>query len=385
MAEPLTLQEYIAKVLDSGYNATAGTMLKQIATISNQQGSQMQRALSALDDEAQVLDEAGELFTKNNEQLRSALSAYSGVTLAAQTLIGGNDNAIQNSGVIVAPQAVTAKVWQQITAQMLEAGMNPIQSAQRTVFMDALVDAGIQWGFPSGTDFVENFVDSPQWIARLESWGEGYADLTRNTILQGVEQGLNPKTIAGTMRQHAQNIPTWAAESLTRTLQLTSYRNASAAMEQINGQFIGKKIRVAKLDDRTCLTCVALHGTEVPVGQEVQDHANGRCDAIYVPAGGAMPTVMQADSKPGERNFVKFQTGEEWFAGLPESRQAQQVSFAKTPAKFNAYKDGNPLSSFVGKYDDSVFGEQPIELSLKKALGANKGASYYMANQDKDE
>jgi len=76
---------------------------------------------------------------------------------------------------------------------------------------------------------------------------------------------------------------------------------------------------------------------------------------------------MQADSTPGNRQFVKWQSGEEWFASLPESRQKAQMSFMKSPGKWKAYKDGTPLSGFIGEHVDDVFGRQIIETSLKNA------------------
>ena len=94
---------------------------------------------------------------------------------------------------------------------------------------------------------------------------------------------------------------------------------------------------------------------------------------------------MQADSKPGQRNFVPFTTGEDWFNSLPPERQAQQASFLRSPAKLRAYRDGTPLSAFEAEHDDSVFGRQVVEASLKNAIGADKAAGYYSINQKKGE
>ena len=104
-----------------------------------------------------------------------------------------------------------------------------------------------------------------------------------------------------------------------------------------------------------CPACIALHGTEVPVGVEISDHYNGRCDAIYIPPGGEMPSYMQSMSTPGNRNFVPFQNGEDWFAGLSESQQRQILG----PGKFEIYRSGTPLSEFWHTHTDSVFGDMP--------------------------
>jgi len=151
-------------------------------------------------------------------------------------------------------------------------------------------------------------------------------------------------------------------------------------MEKINGNFITGKIRIATLDQRTCLSCIALHGTPVPLGEAVEDHYRGRCTEFYqVPGGDQFPAQMQVDSTPGNRHFQKFQTGEEWFASLSPERQALQRSFLNSPAKLKAYLDGAKLSDFVGDHVDPVFGNQKVELSLLKILGSN--ASQYYAKK----
>ena len=152
-------------------------------------------------------------------------------------------------------------------------------------------------------------------------------------------------------------------------------------MEVANSEFIEGKIRIATIDSRTCLSCISLHGTPMKLGERVDDHYRGRCSEFYQVLGGPKtPTMMQADSQPGERNFVPYQDGEGWFASLPASRQAQQASFLNSPAKLRAYLDGVPLSAFRGDHTDEVFGAQTVEQSLVGALG-DTAEQYYEVNQ----
>jgi hypothetical protein len=177
-------------------------------------------------------------------------------------------------------------------------------------------------------------------------------------------------------------MPVSAADNLMRTLQLTSYREASLAMEELNGKYILHKIRIAALDTRTCLTCISLHGTELEPGERVDDHYRGRCTEYYVvPGGKPFPDFMQADSTPGQRNFVPFQNGEDWFNGLPEARQKLQASFVGGPGKWNAFKAGTPLRAFVAEHHDKVFGRQVVEHSLTSLFGAKQAATFYQRNQ----
>jgi hypothetical protein len=228
------------------------------------------------------------------------------------------------------------------------------------------------------------YADSPAWLEKLRKWGKGFADLIHNVILGEIGKGAGPLATASKVRQYAEDMPRHAAQTLMRTLQNKAYLDSASEVEKMNGRFIVGRIRVATLDDATCLTCIALHGTELEKGEEVDDHFRGRCSVFYrVPGGDEFPPLMQADSTPGHRNFVPFQTGEEWFASLSPERQAQQASFRATPAKLNAYRDGHKLSEFVGEHTDPVFGRMTIEESLKGMFGEDGAKDYYVRNQEK--
>jgi len=367
---PISVKELQDKALDIAFNKSAGPLLAQVLAITNTPNSQMQRSLKDLDDEAKRLVEANERMKSTNAQLEQTLRANDAAFNATQTLILTNDDAIQLSGQALAVPAVTAKVFSQITAQMIAGKVDPLSPAGMTIFKKRIEQAGISWATPDAAVFAKNFVDSTEWIFKMEGWGSGYSELTRDAMINGISQGWGPKKAAAEMRRYAQNLPKSAAENLTRTLQLTSFREASAAMETANSEFIEGKIRISALKDTTCLGCISLHGTEMKLGERVDDHYRGFCSEWYRVLGGPrFPGQMQADSTPGKRNFVPYQSGEEWFAGLSPERQAQQASFLKSPAKLRAFKDGVPLKSFVGDHVDPVFGNQKIELSLIRAIG----------------
>jgi hypothetical protein len=265
---------------------------------------------------------------------------------------------------------------------LMASGKNPVKDTK--AFEETLSQAGINWLFPDAATLSGNFTNTEAWRDRMEGWGTGYSELIGNTVKEGLSKGWSPLRTAREMRKYAEGIPLNAAENITRTLQLTSYREASAATERMNGAYIERAIRIATLDERTCAACIALHGTEVPVGEPVSDHYRGRCDKILIPIGGEMPEFMQADSPSGGRNLVPFQTGASWFNSLPLERQARQASFLKSPAKLNAYKSGIPLSEFVGHHEDSIFGDMVVENSLVKSLG-DEAEQYYIRKENKDE
>lgn len=99
-----------------------------------------------------------------------------------------------------------------------------------------------------------------------------------------------------------------------------------------------------------CLACLALHGSELPVGEEVVDHHNGRCIGIGIPIG----------------SDVTVQSGAEWFDGLPAERQ-QRIMGA---ANWQAWQAGRVrLDQFVGYRTDLVWGPQTVQRSLRGILG----------------
>jgi hypothetical protein len=375
---------YTNQELDRAYNQTAGQMLRQIRAMSTAQGSQIQAALVELEEEADRLEAESQRMDTDSASLLKTLAAIAALFAAASALIMANDNDIEASGASIAVPAVTAKVFGGLASLAVRDGKNPASPALLPIYADALKSLGVTWNLPAVTDFARKYTGSTAWAAKMDKWGPGYAKLIGDTVQDGLQSGWGPRFTADHIRKLAENLPQHAAENLTRTLQLTAYRDASAAMDLVNGDYIEHKLRVATLDDKTCLSCIDQHGTRLEKGERVDDHYRGRCTEFYVVKGGPrQPETMQADSKPGQRNFVPFQSGRDWFASLSPARQAQQASFVKVPAKLEAYRAGVPLSDFVGTHNDDIFGRQLIERSLIGALG-DDAKQYYLRGHNDD-
>jgi len=376
-----TITQFTNVALDAVYKKTAGAMLAQVGALATSRNGRMQTQLKRLDEEAARLKEEKKKMTADNAVLIQTFDEYETLMTTTSSLITANDDGIQNSGIIIAAAAVTAKVFLSLSGNVMQQGGNPVSPQSLKYYTEQAAKIGVKWNTISAIDEVTKYVDSPAWIAKMEGWGKGYADLTRSVILSDIQNGSGPVASASHMRQVAEGLPVSASENLTRTLQLTSYRDASLAMETANNGYILGKVRIAELDDVTCLSCIALHGTPLEVGERVDDHYRGRCTEFYqVPGGDEFPTTMQSDSGVGNRIFVPFQKGEDWFAGLSPERQAQQASFAQSPAKFRAYNDGIKLSEFTGEHIDDVFGRQTVERSLIEMLGEDAN-QYYSVNQ----
>ena len=313
MDKDITITEIINKHLDAQYKRAFGKQLLQIRYLSTNSGSDMVKSLNLLDEEAQGLTESGQPISTDNKKLKTALNAFGAVLAVTGSLIGRNAQAVQDSGIQVAPQSVTARVFMNLTDKMISGGLDPLSAKALARYESAIQNAGGQFRIPSArflsTYKACDFVHSAEWIAKMEGWGSGYANKTREIFKNGLANGWSPEYTAQKLREVATNIPYSAAENLTRTLQLNSYRQASLEMEKINGNFITGKIRIATLDERTCIACVALHGTPVPLGEAVEDHYRGRAEMAGNLIETSSPTAFKTIRYNGDIFIIRTASG----------------------------------------------------------------------------
>ena len=347
----MTLQDYIWALQDAEYNRSAGVIMRGVSQITRMPG-ELQTSLAELDKAAKALD----VINMDTPELSEALAVFRAKMNATETLVKQYALAVEVGGGKVAKRSTTAKLFYGTSQDLIDQGVDPVSAEAYSYFMGIVKDMNLGYIAPDPSSLVKHYSESDAFIERMNKWGDGYADVVNNSVQRGIAEGWNPKKIARYIRKTATDLPINAAYTVTKTLQFQSYRDASAEMERLNGRFIEKKIRMAALDGNTCAACIALHGTEVPKGESIKDHYNGRCDAIYVPAGGDMPEFMQTFGEPGERNFVPFQDGESWFAQQSEAFQRQTLG----PGKYEWYKQNRSLQGLIGNYSDSVFGDMPV-------------------------
>lgn len=193
-------------------------------------------------------------------------------------------------------------------------------------------------------------LQSDAWKDKIAGYADDVADTLQNTIIRGVVLGKNPRATAADIRRFMDTYPRYRAETLMRTMQLTAYREANAAHVVANADIIEVQIRIAALDDRTCLACIALHGTELAVGERVDGHHNCRCTSVAIVKGRPREVV----------------SGEDWFKGLPEERQRTIAGHANHEAMMAGKVK---LSDFVKPYEDPLYGRMVNQASLKDILG----------------
>lgn len=338
------------------------------------------------------------------------------------------------------------------------------------------------------------FTGDDAWREEIERYQQAGYDAARSTVLAGILAGQGPMEIARTLRQQLRSVTGYQANTMARTLQLVSYREATRLHQIENARLADGIIRIAALDDRTCLCCIALHGTEYPVGTRIDDHHAGRClppgqrvltargmvriedvrvgDLVYTHRGRLRPvlrtfsrqyagellqvsdgyqtvtvtpehalltqrgwveaqrltasdilrtlnpSLARASSRMisqpasvslASRTFLgtvydleveedhsfiaegivvhnctsilkvrghglRVQTGEAWFASLPDVTRERIAG----PAAYNALQAGVVrLKDFVGEYQDPVYGRMLREQSLRGILGDTRARGYY--------
>ena len=190
---PISIKALQDEALDAAYLKAAGPLLDQVRAITNAPNSQMQRSLRDLDLEAKRLDNEKERMKPTNAQLEKTLRDNEAAFVAAQTMILANDDGIQLSGQSLAVSAVTAKVFSAIAGQMIANKVDPMSPAGLKVFKDTIARTGISWATPDATTFARDFVNSSEWIAKMEGWGSGYAEITRSAMIDGISKGWGPK------------------------------------------------------------------------------------------------------------------------------------------------------------------------------------------------
>lgn len=183
----------------------------------------------------------------------------------------------------------------------------------------------------------------------------------RNSLLEGIVLGENPLTIASRMKDaFGGNL----ARSMTvsRTELLRSYRTSNLRWAQANKDIVREWVWMSAQDERTCLSCLAMHGKRFPVTEPFGSHQNCRCT----------PTLLPRNSRVGNT----IQPSEDWLRSQDE--QTQREVFG--PAAHRAWKSGAvSLDDFVKVTNDKDWGMSRSVRSLRSILGAKQAREFLQA------
>lgn len=342
-SNPPRVTDLINRLLDKGYHQAADSALQAVAH-STTSGIVAQR-LRELDEEAARLAAEGKKLDRDNPILRAVLADLETTLKADEIIVSSASENVQQTGIDAAGT---------VQRQLSLPGFTNEQLAR----------IGIRWNVPDPEAIARiiGYTRSDAWRSELGTMTDDVMQSVINQAISGIINGWGPLRTAAAIRKIAEGMPPYIANNLMRTLQLTGYRDSTAVYMNANSDIAKRVIRIAALDTRTCLSCVALHGTVIwdsekdagtPIPR-VDDHHSGRCTAYMEVVG---------------FNYGPVQTGPEWFAKLSPERQAQQNSFLKSPGKYEAYRSGQvTLGDFIHPYQDDVFGRMVREGSLRDAL-----------------
>lgn len=202
---------------------------------------------------------------------------------------------------------------------------------------------------------------SPLHDALRDQLGPAVAEGVEKALLKGIALGQNPRVVAEIIRRELGQALTWALRT-ARTAMLYAYREANRASYVANPAIVEGWVWHAKLGDgRTCMSCIAQHGTIHPPDEVLNDHHNGRCAMVPLTVSwDALGLPGLPDTRP------QVTSGRDWFNGLSEAEQRQQMG----PAMFQAWKAGkvdwNDLSR---EHTDPVYGTMRGMPSLRELLG----------------
>jgi hypothetical protein len=211
---------------------------------------------------------------------------------------------------------------------------------------------------PEALGALIGYVDGDPFRERTAMFGENAAENISDVILTGVAQGKNPQATARIISTWF-NVPYAWADNTLRTVQLYSLRMSNHASYAANSDVLDGWVWSATLDARVCLSCVSQHGSVHKLTETLNDHHRGRCAPV--------PLVK------GTRWLDTMQTGPDWFEGLDDRIQQQQMGLAL----WSAWKDGAiQWSDMSQKYQDPVYGEMLREASVKGVLGSDAQRYY---------
>jgi len=210
---------------------------------------------------------------------------------------------------------------------------------------------------------------SPLQARWAKQMGEEVARGVGDAMIEGIALGWNPKKIAAGIRQQFGQGLNWALRN-ARTSQMWAYREASRASYMANAHIVKSWTWVSALDDRTCMACIAQHGSVHPLSEPLDDHYNGRCTAVP-------NTVSYRDlGFDVDMPAQEIESGAAWFNAQSEATQREMMG----DAKYDAWKAGRiSLDDLAATHTDPVYGEMIGEESLKGLLGKEAQRFYRRA------
>jgi SPP1 gp7 family putative phage head morphogenesis protein len=285
------------------------------------------------------------------ERARTSGESVNSAWLARQdryrSLLGQVSQEVQriaNLGAIMLPREQT---------EMVRLAQEHVAQLTRQQTARPAQDVGIAAGFnrinPEAVENIAGFLsDGSPLRSLLDELGpEASADVAaalKRSVILGESPIATARRVKGAFAGSMVR-----AVRISRTELLRSYREATHQSYLANRDILNGWMWLATLSNRTCPSCLALHGRTFPLEERMREHINGRCTQV--------PVVI------GETLTV--QRGEEWLAEQPEEVQRDVLGVQGQ----REYAAGNvALPDFVGVNRSVRWGANYQPRSLEGAL-----------------
>lgn len=183
-----------------------------------------------------------------------------------------------------------------------------------------------------------------------------YGNDITNTLSNGILQGQNPSKIAREIKKLT-GMPLYRANTIARTESHRAARAATVENYSKNTDLISGYVRLATGDARTCPACFALHGTVYKLNQILPTHPNCRC--IIVPKTKTWAEITGDNTI--EEVSDKIPSAAQLFDRLSEKDKKRVLG----PERYNLWKEGKPLDTFVAIKQDADWGPTTIIKPLR--------------------
>lgn len=162
------------------------------------------------------------------------------------------------------------------------------------------------------------------------------AEAITQVLIQGVALGWNPRKTAREVVKNGLSQGLNHILLVARDQQMRHYRAASRERYRASG-FVTRYRRIATKDERTCVACLALDGTEYPIDVAMPTHPQDRCETIPIVAGFAVPT---------------WETGAAWFGRQSADKQREILG----AQRFALWQNGISLREMVATKQNVIWG-----------------------------
>ena len=188
----------------------------------------------------------------------------------------------------------------------------------------------------------------------------------KNALIVGIGTGMHPTRVAQLARE-ATGVGLARALRIARTEMLRGWRESSRQTYAANDDIVDGWIWSADLSDRTCASCLAMHGTFHKLDERLDDHPNGRCAMLpHTKTWSELGFKGIQDTRPAVADSA------EWLNKLDEKNPSavNRILGMQAAELWRAGKVG--LHEFTQQRTDATWGTMRSQASLRAIMDAKE-------------